>query len=63
MGPKVAEESREILEKGQVHSEVVGLCRSEGGFAVRGDLGSEREVWSKRGSAGSGGKVAWKQEV
>lgn len=45
MGPKMAEESREVLErKGLVHSEVVAYAGARHGFAVRGDLGSEREV-------------------
>jgi dienelactone hydrolase len=46
MGPKMVEESREILEKkkGRVHSEVVVYAGAKHGFAVRGDPGSEREV-------------------
>jgi dienelactone hydrolase len=46
MGPKMVEESREILEKkrGRVHNEVVVYAAAKHGFAVRGDPGSEREV-------------------
>ena len=46
MGPKMVEESREILEKktGRVHSEVVVYAGAKHGFAVRGDPESESEV-------------------
>lgn len=46
MGPKMVEESREILEKKKerVHSEVVVYAGAKHGFAVRGDPRSEREV-------------------
>jgi len=51
MEPKMVEESREILgkKKWRVHSEMVAYAGAKHGLAVRGDPGSERERWSKRG--------------